>query len=181
LAQPSGFVTPVKAGISADEDAACLFSPFAGGVSAAEDARNLNALNTRLKKRLDDVQRTAKKCAPLRCVTWALRWFVSRACVRAAQARPGARRGARRRRGGHGGRLRRRHRRRHARAPSPGACPQAMTFHCVATPDARLMYALARLRQQQALTWTWQRCVRTCCARSTSWAVCCSLCRLPLR
>ena len=65
VAQPRSYATPSKAAVASPEARALDFaSPFspAARADAGHEARLLTALNTRLKKRLDDVERTAVKC-----------------------------------------------------------------------------------------------------------------------
>jgi hypothetical protein len=53
-----------------------LLSPFAADATADPDveASRLRTLNTLLKRRLDDVQRTASKCADSRTARQCRRW-----------------------------------------------------------------------------------------------------------
>ena len=64
LAQPRSYATPSKAAASPGARALDFASPFSASARAnpRDEAQLLTALNTRLKKRLDDVERTAAKC-----------------------------------------------------------------------------------------------------------------------
>ena len=65
-AQPSrSYAAPVKSALATAPRALDFASPFSPAARAepADEARQLTQLCTRLKRRVDDVERTAAKCA----------------------------------------------------------------------------------------------------------------------
>jgi hypothetical protein len=67
--QPRSYATPTKSVAAGAPRALDFASPFSPNACPADEARLLSALTTRLKKRVDDVERTGAKCAPIAAET----------------------------------------------------------------------------------------------------------------